>query len=957
MEFESHGTEFKEGVVSILFIKQNNIVVKTGNNPARLGAGWLPLVAVSGLSDMIFLELEHMNGTRATWILDSDAARIAGSIQELSPERREELGKVVAPIFRRLLTALIASPSVSGLESMDALAALNPAMRVELAKLAVDGDVALPPIRPALLDDSEDIVIMLAGVQTVLPKAAIARCLTDDAMDRYVQACRDGEMRFLSPVDGQEITEARGIVLGTLLVAWRCVDLRNGLVFYVLVAGFDQEVAGLYIPLTGDVIAKPRRTFTSTDVRPIAVLDLLSSHFTAYWDLARGFLSNPVRRFAHFMWPAASAHIGHYVWNELTGLDKINTRLGPELHPLVYDLGGAGGSDFLGGLGSLFPEMQGKFVRTERQIPDMLRHAYARGVQPMRFSGVRVSSGIRQRVQNLIADCEQSGPARAAAMRATGPVVVFGLRVENRTLSNLVAFFVDLAKALNVAFRGLTVIIDGHNSRPGDTEGQTFASFLERRSTRRPIDEETRVVEELRAGLAGLDIEIVDCVGMTVVDNLAWIRVADFVVAPWGAGFAKYRWLCNKPCYALASRFNQKYKSDLVIYNDTAFMDSPAPHWFVPADAVTDQPEAEVLLVMDPIHVPYYVNYTVDQTVVFPDIIKKLRDTQRIRPPRLNFEVSGDVAISNDGELFLAHGGHRLLEFNLGYRAPLDTSYRNFSANIARRVALTSGIGAKFLHIIFPDKQSVVPMVRPDPGIINLGDLYASRCEDVWRHVAYPRAELTRIEQPFLRTDTHMTAGGTLAAVAIMVRRLHEDTYDSWLIAMVQRSRGHRPYTGDLGGKLDPQQSEVKEIIQVDRDIVWNSNEIGLGNNGLVSISWNARAPHPGRLVFFGDSFSRDCCTVLAHLYREVIFLRTPYVHAEELTSLRPDIVISGNVERYLSHVENDTNAPNFHMMQWMKGPIDDSQRMWANTFSAMHDRTGAAYRRWLDERLYGSTN
>ncbi len=951
--------EHLDGVVWLIPEEGERLFVSMGSvgNPASLIDGWRPLFAFTDLSPFILLELIHQGGMQATWILDAAGLRVAGQVSELPVAVQAEMRRLASGLVTRDVSDLISAPSPSALAKLELFLRLNPTIRRELTG-PLDGTI-LPPLRPHRFDATTELTIPTAGGADIfLSNGHLASCLGDDLTARYLAACRSGQMCFLSPFDGGEVAGSKGFVLSTLIMVWRCVEPVAQFVYYIVVTGFEQEIAGLYIPATGDLVCLPRRTFTSVDAFDLPIGDLIAQHVAAHHESLPGFLSAPPRRFAQFTWPDGAAHLGHYIWNELSGLETITSRLDTASYPLLFDLGGAAGCDFFGPLYGLFPELKG-FISTEfRTIPDLLAYCYKSGIQTLRFSGSYVTANLRQRVRNAVADTPEAPTARAAAGKAKGPILLFGLRVENRTVTDLAWFLVELARRLFATCGEMTIIIDGHNSRARQAGGSEHRSFLEGRARRPPIEVERSVVTTLRGALAHLPITIVDCVGMTILDNLAWAQIADMAIAPWGAGLAKYRWICNTPTYVLASRFNQTHKADLHIYSDPTFMEDPSAQWMVPPALVTDRPDAEVLAQMDPVHVPYYVNYEVDCAALVAEISDHLAGLHRQRLAHrmaslADFRIENDVVLGADGELFLANGGHRVLEHSIGLRSPIATSFRNFRGNIAQRAACAANLGAKYLHVVFPDKQSVLPERCGIPDIILLGDRYRQACADVWDDVLYPVDTLRQLAQPFLRTDTHMTIDGTFATVECMIQRLYGDALDPALRALRTRLSGELSYTGDLGSKLEPPQSEMKRIMQVDSKIVWIQNKMGSGNNGLTMISTFEDAPVKGRLVFFGDSFGRDCCTVLAHIFTEVVFLRSPFLHREELLALRPQVLITGNVERYLAFVEADEDAPAFQTLQWFKHDVDPEQRRWAEAFSAILSDQRGPYRRWINRQTY----
>jgi hypothetical protein len=675
-----------------------------------------------------------------------------------------------------------------------------------------------------------------------------------------------------------------------------------------------------------------------------------------------GFLAAPPRRIAQFTWPHDSAHIGHYLWNELSGLESISDRLRPEKYPLIYDLGGAAGAAFYGPISLLFPEFKGLTIDRFTTIPDMLSNAYSEGVQVLRFSGAFVLAETRKRIANLVVGTSTVEVARQALWNTTGPVVVLGLRVENRTLTNLAEFYVQLCKSLARRFGAVTIIIDGHNRRNVSDQSGVFSSFLEHRATRPVFEVEKEIAAAIKVGLTGQPVTVIDCVGMPMLENIAWLSLAHYCVAPWGAGLAKYRWVCNLPTYVLISQFCLKNKNDLYIYNDPIFMEDPSPVMFSKPDFVVDRPDVPVLLQMDPIHVPYYINYEAKIEPISDEIgdsisrlNKDAQDWPRHRP-HSDFRIENDVVMGKNGELFLANGGHHVLDQVLGYRKPLRISVANFASNIENRAATAAAVDAQYVHVIFPDKQSVLPADFGLENLLCLGQYYAEKCKDVWPHVVYPLDALR--EEPkglFLRTDTHMTHLGTLTVVRMVLERLFGKACEQLIGTLHARIGEERPYLGDLGRKLENKPEDRQSFIAVDPKSKRYSNNYNNGNNGAVSVYRLPNAPMRERLVVFGDSFANDMSWVLAQMFSEVVFFRTPYLHPELLEMVKPDIVISENVERYLAHVAPDSERPSFAMMHAMTYGETAEQREFAEALSAVCAFGRPPYQRLIDRLEFNS--
>src|SRR5580704_2223512 len=86
--------------------------------------------------------------------------------------------------------------------------------------------------------------------------------------------------------------------------------------------------------------------------------------------------------------------------------------------------------------------------------------------------------------------------------------------------------------------------------------------------------------------------------------------------------------------------------------------------------------------------------------------------------------VHNDVLIGRNGHLFLANGGHAILEHVTGAKTVSSESIGNFWHNIAKRREHAVGLGTEYLHVVYPDKQTVLKEFFPIDNPISLGELY-----------------------------------------------------------------------------------------------------------------------------------------------------------------------------------------------------------------------------------------
>lgn len=302
--------------------------------------------------------------------------------------------------------------------------------------------------------------------------------------------------------------------------------------------------------------------------------------------------------------------------------------------------------------------------------------------------------------------------------------------------------------------------------------------------------------------------------------------------------------------------------------------------------------------------------------------------------------IENDVLFGENDYLFLAHGGHYVLEIARGERHIPEESFVNFETNINSRIAYSQERGIKYLHVITPDKQSVMTQYYPFKNPISLGQLYLDRCSSISGSAYYPRDFLQRCytkgAQVFLKTDTHLTDAGSIAVSRSILEKLDRCSHEEFGDELLKSVSGIEEYVGDLGSKLTPRLVERKVTFKGNPEQFWIQNGIVGGNNGIVDIRFTKHPKSRERLVFFGDSFGRELCRFLSLYFSQSIFLRTPYFHTDIIDAIRPTIIISQNVERYLDYCNSDENRPLFYMYPYMSNIEYAPSQLFAEALSAV---------------------
>ena len=135
-------------------------------------------------------------------------------------------------------------------------------------------------------------------------------------------------------------------------------------------------------------------------------------------------------------------------------------------------------------------------------------------------------------------------------------------------------------------------------------------------------------------------------------------------------------------------------------------------------------------------------------------------------------KVVHDVLFGRQAHLFLAQGAHRSMDLATGALSIPETSFANFRTNVSRRAALAAELGARYMHVVFPDKQSVLRHEYPLENFVSIGDLYRGKSNDVSQSVLFASDALGKRDGVFKKVDTHLTDLGTLLVTFELIHRL-----------------------------------------------------------------------------------------------------------------------------------------------------------------------------------------
>lgn len=232
----------------------------------------------------------------------------------------------------------------------------------------------------------------------------------------------------------------------------------------------------------------------------------------------------------------AMGHIGHYIWNVISGWEPLFKLVDPgQIDAVVTH----GLSHFFGGVTELYRDEVSRAGMT--CVVDSDDHLFKLMLQSRStLYGIRdsyVSEALAERIRMWCED-NTSIEFKQSVLEfrdGPGPVLTITLRTGNRSWLGQAEGFSRIIGDLGRTFPGLKVIIDGLNALPAGTATALPMSLQEE------LDVAAKIME-LCPG-----VRIFNSVGCSVAESVVLSYACDVFISPVGAGLAKLRWIANKP--------------------------------------------------------------------------------------------------------------------------------------------------------------------------------------------------------------------------------------------------------------------------------------------------------------------------------------------------------------------------------------------------------------------------
>ncbi len=564
----------------------------SGSGCGGLLGGWEADFLYSGFLPILLLQLSHSNGDRAVWYVGPDGSRLGGSVDELDINYKNLLRQKVLETLRPFINSLIkdVSPEVQPI-ARDFMR-LNENIRLELSILVQDGLILKPELQTLESNEGKiPVIVNDSKTQGIINSVHVIAVLEKNFQESLLEAVKAESARFSvpGPSTGKMLEVTGSLCLDDFHFLYRFVEDDIGMVFYLIAGREVLQVYAFYVPACNLLLCMPGQ---SSECNTLAreLPRCISHHIIQFGLEFLEYLMQPVSKMTNMLRAFPWAHIGHQLWNELTGIDRLQRELDFRDHVEWIVPDARNQIEFYGPIDQLFPKLQGYVKRNFQDVTDEIRYIYRNHRLAVRFTQNFVSSGLRSRIVSFAAS---SRPLHENYEKVlddeNSPVILLGLRVENRTIINLQKFYNKVIFTILSDFPTSRFLIDGHNVPEGaNSKYKSHGERPEEASV--VVATEREFIQSLRAKHG--DHKIIDGIGLTVLESLQLINRCDFFISLWGAGLAKYRWVCNKPGFVITSHWNLTQRTDLRIYDHPNFVESPSQLYWIQPNFVKDIPDA-----------------------------------------------------------------------------------------------------------------------------------------------------------------------------------------------------------------------------------------------------------------------------------------------------------------------------------------------------------------------------
>ena len=367
-------------------------------------------------------------------------------------------------------------------------------------------------------------------------------------------------------------------------------------VFYLLVGESYGNKRAIYIPKLELII-----TFDGWSIKKDNYFDAinqLKTNFVLYWRDVQSYLENNKKDVACVL--GIHNNIGHYLWNELTGieylaeneiLDKINSFIVLPHEFFKFNC--------------IFPESpEHKIIRIDEK-ESIFQIILANNYCAVFIGEVYIREKLVNRICSAaIRQCLPTVFSEVSKAKKHFPLIWIGIRTHHRVWVSQVDGIVNILKTLALTYPNLGVIFDGWSRIERDDPGATST-----------IEKELVLVESIIAQLPA-NLKTYSLIGSPTYEKVVWAQAIDLYICPAASTNLFVTWIANKvgvihTNYTMSQEWLKEH---------TRARENIIEPVSVPINAIVDVPP-----------VWHWCNYECDWKAIYDEVIKLL---ENINPER-----------------------------------------------------------------------------------------------------------------------------------------------------------------------------------------------------------------------------------------------------------------------------------------------------------------------------------
>lgn len=275
--------------------------------------------------------------------------------------------------------------------------------------------------------------------------------------------------------------------------------------------------------------------------------------------------------------------------------------------------------------------------------------------------------------------------------------------------------------------------------------------------------------------------------------------------------------------------------------------------------------------------------------------------TPPVHAPATQSELQ--VIQGGDGWLYLDNDTNRSVDQFTGQLLLDGAGLERWTQYLDACARLAHEAGGRHALVVAASKEQVLPEFYPHSrALVTVHEQFLGLCRP-GHNVVDTAALLTQQADKaacFIKTDTHWTDKGALAATIALVRTLglDEQRAHACFAADVYYTT---PFVGDLGTKLRPKAGAPTEFLKGPAAIDGAVFDNELPNIGRVLIFENPSAVWPNSLLLFGASSSYRMLKYMKRLFRRIVFIHSAgNVDVAIFEHERPDYLVMQTTARFM---------------------------------------------------------